>query len=160
MWVQSLVRLSGLGIQHCRDLQCRSQTWFISHVAMAVAQAGSCRSYRTPSLETFICWGCGPKKKKKIKSQDTIPTSLKLQVIPSNHIWGSLVGRKESWVDKGILIPAVTQNNHFLLSTTLSVFYLSSYKHSWKINSYFLWVSASSSIKQTIGLDNLKSLQP
>ena len=36
-------------------------------VAVAVAQAGSCSSDLTPSLETSICCGCGPKKQKKKK---------------------------------------------------------------------------------------------
>ena len=38
--VWSLASLSGLGIQHCRVLWCRTQTWLGSGVAVAVAQAG------------------------------------------------------------------------------------------------------------------------
>ena len=34
-------------------------------VAVAVAVAGSCSSNLTPSLGTFICCRCAPKKKKK-----------------------------------------------------------------------------------------------
>ena len=34
--VQSLALLSGLRIQHCLELWCRSQTWLESHVAVAV----------------------------------------------------------------------------------------------------------------------------
>ena len=34
-WVRSLASLSGLGIQCCRELWCRSQTWLGSPVAMA-----------------------------------------------------------------------------------------------------------------------------
>ena len=37
MQVRSLALLSGLRIQHCYELQCRSQTWFGSGVAVAVA---------------------------------------------------------------------------------------------------------------------------
>ena len=33
-----------------------------SHIAVAVVQASSCSSDSTPSLGTFICCGCGPKK--------------------------------------------------------------------------------------------------
>ena len=44
LWVPSLASLSGLGIRHCRELQCRSQMWLRSGVAVAVAQAGSCSS--------------------------------------------------------------------------------------------------------------------
>ena len=65
--VQSLALLSGLRIQSCRDLQCKSQTWLISCIAVAVVQAGSCSSNQTPSLGTSICCRCGPKKTKKIK---------------------------------------------------------------------------------------------
>ena len=36
MWVQSLALLSGLGIQPCRELLCRSQMWLGSSVAVAV----------------------------------------------------------------------------------------------------------------------------
>ena len=40
-----------------------------SHVAVAVAYAGSCSSDSTPSLGTSICPGCGPKKEKKKKEK-------------------------------------------------------------------------------------------
>ena len=67
MWVWSLASLSGLGIQHCHELWCRSQTQLGSDVA--VAEAGSCRSVLTPSLGTSICQRCGPKKQKKKKKK-------------------------------------------------------------------------------------------
>ena len=38
-----------------------------SDIAVAVAQAGSYSSDLTPSLGTYICYGCGPKKQKKKK---------------------------------------------------------------------------------------------
>ena len=65
--VQSLALLSGLRIQHCRELWCRSQTQLGSgvDVAVAVAVAGSCSSDQTPSLGTSICCECGPKEQKK-----------------------------------------------------------------------------------------------
>ena len=60
-----LALLSGLRIQHCREL------WFRSHMLLesgiAVAMTGSCSSDLSPSLGTSICHGFGPKKKKKIK---------------------------------------------------------------------------------------------
>ena len=62
MWVRSLALLSGLGIWHCHELWCRSQTRLGSHVAVAVVQASSCSSDSTPSLETSICHRCGPEK--------------------------------------------------------------------------------------------------
>ena len=34
--VGSLASISGLGIQRCRELQCRSQTWLGSCVAVAM----------------------------------------------------------------------------------------------------------------------------
>ena len=61
--VWSLASLSGLRIQHCRELWCRSKMWLRSHVAVAVA--GSFSSNLTPSLGTSVCLGCGPKKRKK-----------------------------------------------------------------------------------------------
>ena len=54
---------------HCRELWCRLLTQLRSHVAFAVAQAGSCSSDVTPSLEISICHRCGPKKKKKKKER-------------------------------------------------------------------------------------------
>ena len=65
MWVRSLAYLSGSGIWCCLELWCKSQTWLASCVAVAVAQASSSSSNWTPSLETFICHGYGPKKAKK-----------------------------------------------------------------------------------------------
>ena len=35
-WVRSLALLSGLRIQHCCELWCRSKTWLGSGVAVAV----------------------------------------------------------------------------------------------------------------------------
>ena len=60
--VQSLASLSGLRIWRCHEVQCRSQMWLRSCVAMAVVQAGSWSSDLTPRLGTSICGGCGPKK--------------------------------------------------------------------------------------------------
>ena len=47
------------------------QTWLGSSVAVAVARASGYSSYSsnsTPSLETFICHGCSPKKTKTLKN--------------------------------------------------------------------------------------------
>ena len=65
MQVQSLALLSGLGIQHCHALWCRSQTQLVPGVAVAVAQASRCSSDSIPSLVTSICCSCSPKKRKK-----------------------------------------------------------------------------------------------
>ena len=54
-WVRPLASLSGLGIQCCRELWCRSQTRLGSCVAMAVALAGICSSDLTSDLGTSIC---------------------------------------------------------------------------------------------------------
>ena len=63
MQVQSLASLSGLRIQHCREL------WLESGMAVAVAvvQAGSYSSDSTPGLGSSICCRCSPKKTKKEK---------------------------------------------------------------------------------------------
>ena len=63
--VQSLASLSGLRIWRCCELWCRLQTQLGSHVAVAVVWAGSYSSDSTPGLGTSICFGGGPKKKKK-----------------------------------------------------------------------------------------------
>ena len=42
MWAQSLALLSGLRIQYCHELQCRSQMSLRSSIAVVMAQAGSC----------------------------------------------------------------------------------------------------------------------
>ena len=60
--VRSLASLSGLRIQHCRELWCRSQLQLRSGVAVAVMQAGGYSSDLTSSLGTSICRQCGPKK--------------------------------------------------------------------------------------------------
>ena len=70
MQVQSLTSLSGLRIQHCRELWCGSQMRLGSHVPAAVAQASSYIFDSTRSLGTSICFGCGPKKTKKKKSAE------------------------------------------------------------------------------------------
>ena len=67
-WVQFLAPLSGLRIQHRRELWHRLQMWLESHISMAVVQAGNCSSDSTSSLGTSICYTYSPKKMKK---QDT-----------------------------------------------------------------------------------------
>ena len=57
MRIQTLPSPSGLGIWHCCELWCRSQTWLRSCIAVAAAQASSCSSVLTPSLGTSIYLG-------------------------------------------------------------------------------------------------------
>ena len=71
MRVPSLTLLSGLRIQCCHKLWCRSQAQLGSLVAVAVAVAGSCGSSSTPSLGTSICHKCSHKKEKKKKKRET-----------------------------------------------------------------------------------------
>ena len=57
-----------------------------SGVAVAVVQAGICSSDWTPSLGTFICHGCGPKKQ-KFTGQSLIPAGpQKAQVALTEHL--------------------------------------------------------------------------
>ena len=58
LWVRSLALLSGLKIQHCRELWYRPQTRLGSHIVVTVAEASSCSSNLIPSLGTFICCRC------------------------------------------------------------------------------------------------------
>ena len=83
MWVRSLASLSGWRIQHCQELWCRSQTWLRSHIAVAVASAGSCSSHLTPILRTSICHRCDPKKQKKKVPHKAF--SLLLKAMPGSH---------------------------------------------------------------------------
>ena len=72
--VRSLASLNALTILCCRELWYRSQTQLGSGVAVAVVQIGSYSSDWTPSLETFICRRCDPKKQKeKIKKPKKPP---------------------------------------------------------------------------------------
>ena len=66
MQVQSMALLSGLRIQDCHKLWCRSQTQLRSHIALAVAS--SCNSNSTPRFETSVWYRCSPNKKKKKKN--------------------------------------------------------------------------------------------
>ena len=72
--VPSLASISELRIQHCHELWCRLQTQLRSHVAVAVAYAGSCSSASIPSLGISICHRCGPKKQKRKKENHQITT--------------------------------------------------------------------------------------
>ena len=69
LWVRSLASLSGLRIQRCHELWCRSQTRLRSGMAVAVVQASSYSSNKTPSLGISLCRGCGPKKTKRPKKR-------------------------------------------------------------------------------------------
>ena len=69
MGVWFLASLSGLRLWHCHKLQCRSQMWIPSGVAVAVGQTGSWGSDLTPSLGTSICCRCGHKKEERRKEK-------------------------------------------------------------------------------------------
>ena len=81
--IWSLASLSGLRIWYCHELWCRLQLRLRSGVAVAVAS--SCSSNSTPSLETSICLGCGPKKQKKKKF-------IHRQIYQNQQLWKE--GRK------------------------------------------------------------------
>jgi len=80
--VRSLASFSELRIWPCCELWCRSQMWLRSHVAVAVAKAGSCSSNLTPSLGTSICHRFCPKKEKKMGWE----TSGKHQLKPHSSL--------------------------------------------------------------------------
>ena len=65
--VPSLALLSGLRIQHCRELWCRLQTWLRSRGAVGLVQASGYSSDWTPGRGTSICRRSGPRKGKKPK---------------------------------------------------------------------------------------------
>ena len=68
--------LSGLGIPHCCELWCRSQTRLRSCVAVAVVSARSYSSDLTPSPGISICCRRGPQKKEKTDGSDVMNTDL------------------------------------------------------------------------------------
>ena len=80
MWDTGLIPggPSGLRIQHCHELWCRLQMLLRSRVAVAVVVASSCSSDLTPSLGTYICHRCGPKKKNKKRSIRVINRRLRV----------------------------------------------------------------------------------
>ena len=64
--VRSLASLSGLRIQHCCELWCRSQMQLGSDVAVAAAQVRGYSSHLTPNLGTSRCCRCSSKRQKNI----------------------------------------------------------------------------------------------
>ena len=100
MQVQFLASLPGLKIQHCHKLQCRSQMWFGSLVAVAMAQADSCSSNSTPSPGTSICRRCShykiffKREKKTIENTDVFWTQDKT----SNLCFNFMKNQFLSWL--------------------------------------------------------------
>ena len=90
MHVQSLALLSRLRIQWCCELRCRS--WLGSHIAVAVASAGSWSSDSAPSLGTCTCCRCGPKKNKQKNTTSAFPLQ-----IPFNSHRQSFPVTKPTW---------------------------------------------------------------
>ena len=68
--VRSLVSFSGLRIQRCRELCCRSQTWLGSCVLLWLWCRPVARApIQTPSLGTFICLRSGLRNGKKTNNK-------------------------------------------------------------------------------------------
>jgi len=67
--VQSLTLLSGLSIQHCHELWCKSQTWLRSRVALALAWARATARIRPLAWEPPYAVGEALEKAKRPKSQ-------------------------------------------------------------------------------------------
>ena len=80
----------------CCELWCRSQTLLRSHFAVAVEQASSCSSNRTPSLGTSIYRGCSPKKKSTVHNLVQILLGLVLYLYKLFHLWTK---KKKNHVD-------------------------------------------------------------
>ena len=64
MWIWSLALLTALRIWHCCKVQCRSQMWLRSSVAVAVVQASSCSYDSTPAQELQYAPGVALKREK------------------------------------------------------------------------------------------------
>ena len=77
MRVRSLISLSGLRIQHCHELWCRSKTW-LGSLLLWLWRRPAATAPMTPSLGTSICHGCGPQKQKKKKGRRKTPPNSTL----------------------------------------------------------------------------------
>ena len=100
MWVWSLASISGLWIQHCYELWCRSQIQLGFGVAVAVVKAGGCSSFSTPGLRTSIFLKCGPKKQQR---KEKNPTA-------AGCCWGTdLILSPEQWVIGSEIAAAMVQ---------------------------------------------------
>ena len=116
MRVQSLASLSGLRIQRCRKLWCRSQMRPRSGVAVAVVQAGSCNCDQSPSLGTSICHRCGPKKAKQ----------KKIEVLTGIPIVAQRLTNPTSTHEDSGLIPGLTRQGEY---PSISVSYGMGHRH-------------------------------
>ena len=96
--VQSLALLSGLRIQHCCELQCRSQMQFGSRIAVAVVWADSCNSHSTPQPGNFHMLLVRPEKENKTKWNKDPQTNNKH--LGNEEQDRSLKGMKE-WNESG-----------------------------------------------------------
>ena len=76
MRIRSLAPLSGLRIWRCQELWHRSQTC----IRAGIAVASSCSSHSTPSLRTYLCHRCGPKKKKKERKKCRILCQTQVRI--------------------------------------------------------------------------------
>ena len=88
---------SRIRIRGCPELCCRSQMQLGSHIALAMAEACSCRSNVTPSLGTSIGSTCVPQRRKQLNQETT----------PHTHIWFFHI-RKEKIVSSPPLLLSLT----------------------------------------------------
>ena len=114
--IQSMALLSGLRIQHCRELCCRSQTGLRSGIAVAVTLAGSCSSNLTAGLEPPYATGAAPerqndktKQNKKKEWNRWEPLVLEIPgpdtppCLPSGHIQLVDTSRVGTWSGKSLV---------------------------------------------------------
>ena len=74
IWVQSLASLSGLRIQRCHELQCRSQMRLQSGIAVAVVQNKATALIRSLAWEPPYAIDGAAKRKKKKERENKPPT--------------------------------------------------------------------------------------
>ena len=128
MQVRSLASFRGLRIRCCHELWCRSQTQFVSYVAVSVAEAGSYCSNSTPSLGTCIYRGCGPKERQKNKiTVITAMTDVTERATGLCHGPSTLV-----WKQRGNGQPQSCLPSSFSLS----------FPRIWKTKCFFLWLES------------------
>ena len=121
LWVRSPPLLSGLTIRHCRELWCGLQKRLGSRVAVALVSAGGYSSNVTPSLETSMCLGSGPRNSKKDKKKLKIKKIFKKSKCMLMSLFGPAHNPKQvsfihsHWYKKlGLKYKSPTSLRHYL----------------------------------------------
>ena len=118
--VQSLASLSGLGILHCHELWCRSQTWFGSALLRLWCRPAAVAPIPPLAGEPpyTMCAALKKKRKKKSKNKQTKKHTQKDKKIIINKLcpW---ICSSEKWLLRGISLELQVRNGSFFLTLLL-----------------------------------------